>query len=46
MGETQRDEGGLRAALDTCKFVWLTGVVLWHDKGIVISAETGHLLEH
>ena len=33
MGETPRDEGGLRAALDTCKFVWLTGVVLWHAAG-------------
>ena len=33
MKETTRDEGGLRAALDTCKFVWLTGVVLWHAAG-------------
>ena len=33
MKETTRDDGGLRAALDTCKFVWLTGVVLWHAAG-------------
>ena len=34
MKETTRgDEGGLRAALDTCKVVWLTGVVLWHAAG-------------
>ncbi len=33
MKETTRDEGGLRAALDTCKCVWLAGVVLWHAAG-------------
>ena len=42
MGETTRDDGGLRAALDTCKFVWLTGVVLWHATGCGSAPSCSH----